>query len=556
MDTIPGRDDNGIINTDLHDSSSDPQTSNSDADADDVSAVTDPGEQVDETSDDAANDVENSPGDDSQDPADPTQSDTDDDDTSTSPGPALIDSDGDGFSDEEERSAIPSSDPSNPLDTPLNPLDSDGDGCSDFDELNFPGSCDNNPNSTGSVEVEDPDDAFTFSLSIARHVDKPFTETQVDDILNTASVILQTVQTECEDIATNTTLARSGSLATFDIAAAVLTSESQLDAVFALPQDIKIVEAMIGVCGLPPDDDVSMLLGCAITTGSLVIIGDAEPDVWAHEWGHVLGLPHRDNCPRNLMHSFEIDTNAVNAVERRAFLTPTPSAHIVRPTRFAMSRATPPVVPQPDRLARRAAEPLADWLARLAGKRYLSGVPGSVMADMNPDATGHLTAMLSAPEYKGYRHNIVRMLGFTRDPAPCATLMARVSAETGELSFNQFAAIAESFLALGRLATHDSTNTALRWLLEGTDPATWAGRAVTWRYRSYSGDRLRHLLARLSIMALGVSKDLRALKHLRALVAADLPPDDALTEQMRQAIMRLEGKVPLARSAMDVRRFR
>ncbi len=66
------------------------------------------------------------------------------------------DSDGDGFPDDEEINGIPGTDPFDPTDNPDNVRDTDGDGCSDFDESNFIGFCNNDPDvpSTGGDPEE------------------------------------------------------------------------------------------------------------------------------------------------------------------------------------------------------------------------------------------------------------------------------------------------------------------------------------------------------------------------------------------------------------------
>jgi hypothetical protein len=66
-------------------------------------------------------------------------------------GGGPLDSDGDGFSDADEISSTPGTDPFDPTDNPNNVRDSDGDGCSDYDELNFPGFCDNDPNTRANT---------------------------------------------------------------------------------------------------------------------------------------------------------------------------------------------------------------------------------------------------------------------------------------------------------------------------------------------------------------------------------------------------------------------
>jgi len=65
------------------------------------------------------------------------------------PGDTSLDSDGDGWPDDIEINGTPGTDPFDASDNPNNVRDSDGDGCSDYDELNFSGFCDNNPNTPG-----------------------------------------------------------------------------------------------------------------------------------------------------------------------------------------------------------------------------------------------------------------------------------------------------------------------------------------------------------------------------------------------------------------------
>ena len=73
---------------------------------------------------------------------------------------------------------------------------------------------------------------------------------------------------------------------------------------------------------------MSEILGCAYRGGSVVIVSHAPADVWAHEWGHVQGLNHRDDCETNIMHSYELQTDAVNTTEKNAFLSDTPNISV------------------------------------------------------------------------------------------------------------------------------------------------------------------------------------------------------------------------------------
>ncbi len=78
------------------------------------------------------------------------------------PDDTFVDTDGDGFSDDEEINSIPGTDPDDPTDNPNNVRDTDGDGCSDYDELNFSGYCDNDPN----TPVDSDGDGFSDDFEI------------------------------------------------------------------------------------------------------------------------------------------------------------------------------------------------------------------------------------------------------------------------------------------------------------------------------------------------------------------------------------------------------
>ncbi len=457
--------------------------------------------------------------------ADPDNANTGGDADPTGAVDGDVDSDGDGFSDEEETTSFPGSDPNNPNDTPDNPIDTDGDGCSDFDETNFVGFCDGNPN-TGGDDPLDSTAAFTFNMTVARHTDLVVSEAEVDAKLVAAATVLRLVETECPDVATDTAFVRTGSLGTFDAGGASVTTEAQLDDVFAVDQDVKVVEFMVGVCGVPADD-MTVVLGCASAGGTLVIVATAPADVWAHEWGHVQGLTHRDECPRNVMHSFELETNAVNEFERTAFLneTPTGFAKVVAPAEMDW---------QP--LARTEGESMQAWLTRLATGRYLAGIPAPALAEVGLMSASLLEEMLWLPEFAGSQGNIARMIGYSGEGRACSSMIACPTRMAGELSFDQLAAVAESILAVGRLSKHDDSGVALQWLIEGTSAEAWSARGVNWSYASLQGRSAAELSARLSVMALGLTDSPAALAHLRTLAENSI-----VAAEVKEAIARLDG---------------
>lgn len=408
----------------------------------------------------------------------------------------LVDSDGDGFSDIEERNGIPGTDPSDPQDTPLNPIDTDGDGCSNYDELNFINFCDNNPDSPGSTPV-DPNTENTFNLTVARHVDQEFTDAEVDSFLSSATTLLNQDNADCPDVPASVVFARNGSLSTFNIGGSVVTSEADLNAIFDQPQDIKIVNLLVGVCGVTDPNDMTVVIGCAATGGTAVVSALADPDVWAHEWGHVQGLGHRDDCPRNLMHTFEANTNALNDFERNAFLSPTPGSAA------RSSGKTLTEKPNIDGLVQSSGESTSDWLDRVIARRYLAGIPRDLFRNADASTAEILAGMLEDPQYQPHARNIARAIGFCNDPTQCSHLTQCVTAPVGNVTPTKLAEISEAILALGRLAAHDETGQTLDWLIEGASPDAWPTRNIGWTYAT--GHDPSDLLARLSIKALALA---------------------------------------------------
>ena len=80
-------------------------------------------------------------------------------------GGTVLDSDGDGFSDDVENNSNPGTDPFDPSDNPNNVRDTDGDGCSDYDELTLVGFCDNDPNTQTTV-LDSDGDGFSDDMEI------------------------------------------------------------------------------------------------------------------------------------------------------------------------------------------------------------------------------------------------------------------------------------------------------------------------------------------------------------------------------------------------------
>lgn len=129
-------------------------------------------------------------------------------------------------------------------------------------------------------------------LSISRYTTATLDNASADAILAKASNALQN-DNSGDDVACDVTFTRDGNVTTFSTGDGSIDIQSELDAVFALPGEVKLVNAINWCNGI-----VSNAYGCAPIPGSSFVVvrfGIDRRDglIWAHEYGHNRGLPDR-----------------------------------------------------------------------------------------------------------------------------------------------------------------------------------------------------------------------------------------------------------------------
>ena len=408
----------------------------------------------------------------------------------------------------------------------------------------------NNGGDGGSGNEAKP---FSFQISVARHEDQPLSDQRVNRVFSTANELLLSDDEECPDVSCPVTFERDGSIDTFNVSPAIVTTEAQLDAVFDVRADIKIVSLMVGVCGSPSADDVSLVLGCAFTGGTAVLVQDAPPDVWAHEWGHVQGLPHRNDCDRNLMHAFELETNAVNTTERDAFLSPTPGQSFLAFKAIVEENASPAVETPEEDESEIASKPTDDIFAQ----RYLAGLPSTLFNRHNLRIrTGDLIDRLQREPSARVRANITRALGLARELAACESLVGSCESISGDLFIDELDELVEQIIALSRIADVDDTNQTTDLLFAASDPAFWANRDLFLVLEDGRRINLDDSLARICVMGMGLTKNPIAPERLRALkrkAQASQLADPWFIPQIDEALERIAGTGKYAADAKTVR---
>jgi hypothetical protein len=163
----------------------------------------------------------------------------------------------------------------------------------------------------------------TYSLTVGRHHSVSMSDEKADKILAEASKVLH----KC-----NVVLKRNGPVRTFESShtPATIRNRATRDAVFREDFDVKVVKLFIRFCRVRQTGQV----GCAwdpppppaeqLPRHRSIIVADLpDPDIelagkiWAHEFGHRTGLPHRDD--RNALMACKVKDAEIDQEECDCF---------------------------------------------------------------------------------------------------------------------------------------------------------------------------------------------------------------------------------------------
>lgn len=146
----------------------------------------------------------------------------------------------------------------------------------------------------------------SLQVGARRHAQASYANPQFDADLAAATELLFRRDTGCggADVTCPVTFSRSGDVGTFGSPGDgldIVTTATELQAVFAVGGARVKYVSELDYCG---GYNVS-IIGCAPQPGSTMVLQTNWPgtSVFAHEYGHNMGLDHRDGCDNNLMNS-------------------------------------------------------------------------------------------------------------------------------------------------------------------------------------------------------------------------------------------------------------
>jgi hypothetical protein len=266
--------------------------------------------------------------------------------------------------------------------------------------------------------------------------------------------------------------------------------------------DVKVVRA-INICD---DEFMPDTAGCARGDSFIVQRGvSSEGSLWAHEFGHTVGLGHRDplDATAIMNETLSSTTRRVNSAECIAFHS----------SPFQFERDVP-VYSKESR-----GEFSQDTIDEFVRQTFVHGVPYNVARRFGSAVIPRLLELLADPRQEEHWPNVVIVLGIVGDERVVTPLVSILERSEGQISHSLYRAKRNSIIALGYLVHRTRDETALTYLRNSLDPTVWDRRKVTWSSPMYAdSDQRNQELSKLAIIALGLSGHPSADDALRGLL--------------------------------------
>jgi hypothetical protein len=283
-----------------------------------------------------------------------------------------------------------------------------------------------------------------------------------------------------------------------------IDSRAEFDEIVSLPGAAVKVVNQITFCG-----KFGSFAGCAPQPGHAFVVASLVPDVagrvWAHEYGHTRGLPHRQVRTAVMRQGPIATATGVNADECDAFWSTMPMVSGTLPW------------DQP------ASADAAGDIASFVRGRYVHGVPfAEVKRYAAAPATAVLLRMLDTPAEEEAWPNIVVTLGMLGDATAVHPLIAFLERGVGRrLSHSHYIAKSLVPMALGLNANQSGSQEALAYLTASLASDVWTERSLRWSSPFHATAAARNLdLSKKAIIGLALSGNPDAGGALRALRGA------------------------------------
>ena len=338
--------------------------------------------------------------------------------------------------------------------------------------------------------------ADRVALEVNRHTNAALTNGEADRILADASRLLSQIDGPGDNVCP-LRLTRQGTVGTFSVGNGIINSQADYDALRAVPGNIKIV-SQINFCGRWNINTV----GCGDTPGGMFtaerVSALFEDVVWAHEYGHNHGLPHRDE-------NFAVMNSMVGQSNRR--LTPDEvKAYLTFPSTLVAKPAKPISAKLPARKS----------VAAFVAQTFVHGVSWREAARYDDSAVPALLRILADERLVARHANAVITLCFAAGRPVAERIVEYVQRPTGKISAPRDKAVQMAISYLGVLCHRTGDPAALAFLLSMFRSSAEFTAQLAWTSPHHRTDAsLRHQLSAMAIWGLAYSGTPEAAVALR-----------------------------------------
>jgi hypothetical protein len=328
-------------------------------------------------------------------------------------------------------------------------------------------------------------------LQVKRHPSVPMSNTTADDILNQFGLVIRVADTTNDFACASqygtvdgvtyqpASYIREGNVGLYSGVAAINT-QAEFFNIINQAGDVKVVGA-INWCG----EIIPNVLGCSPLGGSSIAVVGSIPAsikgiVWAHEYGHSVGLNHREASGAVMNSYLATNHKVITELECRSFVSR--YTRYIAPATGAVSAAKEAAIPlESSKLVDGQLDVVTDVdmdVVSFVRQIYIHGTPMGIASSFeNTDAVSTLLPMLKDDKEKPYWGNIAAVLGMIGDKTVAQPLIDFAEQEKNRgAGWENARQITATMMGLGYVANRTDDTIALDYLESASSPEHWSNK--------------------------------------------------------------------------------